>query len=123
MSLASKAQTAASTMALRVTGEPVTFVRGDLTIDIPLATRSSTNWGQNAPFNGVRIGDRSTDWIIPILLLVDLEGIQLVPERGDVIVSDSGAFRVMPFGPDSQLWMYHDRESRQIYRIHTKERN
>jgi hypothetical protein len=110
-------------MARRVTGEPVTFVRGDLTIDIPLATRGATNWNQNAPFNGVRIGDRSTDWIFPILLLVDLERTQLVPERGDVIVSDSGTFRVMPFGPDSQLWQYHDRESRQMYRIHTKERN
>ncbi len=110
-------------MARRVNGEPVTFIRGDLTIDIPLATRGSTNWNQQAPFNGVRIGDRSTDWIIPILLLVDLEGTQLVPERGDVFVSDSGAFRVMPFGPDSQLWQYHDRESRSVYRIHTKERN
>jgi hypothetical protein len=27
----------------------------------------------------------------------------------------------MPYGPDNQLWMYHDRD-RKFLRVHTKER-
>ena len=86
-----------------------------------LAVRGSTAWDRTAPFNGVRIGDRSTDWLIKQADLVDSGAAEIQPQRGDEISVDGVTFRVMPYGPDNQLWMYHDRD-RKYLRVHTKER-
>jgi len=69
----------------------------------------------------VRVGDRSTDWIV---LAADLtiSGTVVTPQRGDTVTVDDITYRVMPFGASSQLWQYHDPERRYL-RIHTKERD
>lgn len=122
MSIQSRAIAAANAISSRVKGEPVTFIRGDLTIEFPLAVRGSTNWDRDATYPGNRIGDKSTDWLIPAALLVDDDGTQLEPAVDDVFISDAGSFTVMPFGPNRQVWQWHDREGRTWYRVHTKER-
>ena len=107
---------------LLVSGEPVIFVRGETRIECK-AVRGSTNWDTNAAYPGNRVGTRSTDWlIVAVDLTPDDADSPLVPERSDEIHTGNGDFRVMPFGPDSQLWKYHDR-GRQIYRIFSKERS
>ncbi len=110
-------------MARRVSGEAVTFVRGDLTIDIEKATRGSTVWDRESVFPAHRIGSKSTDWLIEKSLLLDEDGNQLEPAKFDVIIAEAGSFEVLPFGQTKQLWQWHDREGRTIYRIHTKERS
>ena len=47
--------------------------------------------------------------------------VSVTPQRGDTITAGSTVFRVMPFGPNDQIWQYHDRD-RLYLRIHTKER-
>lgn len=112
---------AAFRASLRVSGESITFVRGDTSITCK-AVRGSTNWDANAAFPGNRVGTRSTDWLI---VQADLkptgETEPLIPERGDEIQTANGNFRAIPFGTDSQVWKYHDR-GRQILRIFSKER-
>lgn len=112
---------AALAAARTVRGETVTYVTDSESIEISGAIRGSTAWDRSAPFNGVRVGDRSTDWLIPAADLVDSNGDQIEPARTHVIQTEQGNFRVMPFGTDKQLWQWHDRE-RSVYRIHTKER-
>jgi hypothetical protein len=116
-----------ATRAIR--GEAIWYMRGDdIRIRVAQATRGSTAWDRSAPFNGVRVGDRSTDWLIEASLLRTRSvgslyfNAPLIPERGDVIQSAEGTFRVMPFGEGSQLWQWHGRD-RTVYRIHTKERD
>jgi hypothetical protein len=107
--------------SLRVSGEDITFVRGDVTIPCK-AIRGNTNWDANTAFPGNRVGNRSTDWLIVAADLIPTDETDpLTPKRDDAIQTDAGDFKVMPFGADSQLWKYHDR-ARQIYRIFTKER-
>lgn len=122
--VASRAVAAASRVARRVTGEAVTYTRDSTTITVSFARRGSTNWNAQAVYNGSRIGDRSVDWLIDVADLVDSSGAALGdPVRGDTITdADGTVFRVMPFGPDDQLWQWHDRVGQTTYRIHTKER-
>lgn len=115
---------AAAAMAARsasraIRGEVVAYTRGAATVSIT-AIRGVTSWDREAPYNGVRVGDRSTDWIIEAATL-RLNGAAITPQRGDEIEVNGLAFRVAPFGPDNQLWQYHDRE-RTVFRVHTKER-
>ena len=98
----------------------MTYTRGAYSLTLT-AVRGSTGWDRSAPYGGVRIGDRSTDWIIEAADLVDSNGDEIKPQRQDEIAVGGVTFRVMPYGPDSQLWMFHDRDRRYI-RIHTKER-
>jgi len=114
------AAAAAREASRRARGETVTFTRGAHSISL-LAVRGSTAWERTAPFNGVRVGDRSTDWLIKQADLVDSGAAEIQPQRGDEISVDGVTFRVMPYGPDNQLWMYHDRDRKYI-RVHTKER-
>ena len=98
----------------------MTFSRG--AYSLPMTdVRGSTGWDRSAPYGGVRIGDRSTDWIIEAADLVDSNGDEIKPQRQDEIAVGGVTFRVMPYGPDNQLWMFHDRDRKYI-RIHTKER-
>ena len=121
------AAAAAREASRRVRGETVTYTRGAYSVTL-LAVRGSTAWDRTAPFNGVRVGDRSTDWLIKqaefrtkLSPLVDSGAAEIQPQRGDEISVDGVTFRVMPYGPDNQLWMYHDRD-RKYLRVHTKER-
>ena len=114
------AAAAARAASQSVRGESVTFSRGAYSLTLT-AVRGSTGWDRSAPYGGIRIGDRSTDWILEAADLVDSNGDQIKPARQDEITVDGVTFRVMPYGPDNQLWMYHDRE-RTYIRIHTKER-
>jgi hypothetical protein len=114
------ASAAARAASQSVRGESVTYTRGAYSLTLT-AVRGSTAWDRSAPFNGVRVGDRSTDWILEAADLVDSNGDQIKPARQDEITVDGVTFRVMPYGPDNQLWMYHDRD-RTYIRVHTKER-
>lgn len=115
-----KAAANAARLASRaVRGETVAYTRGASTVAVT-AIRGATGWDREAPYGGVRTGDRSTDWIIAAADLV-IGGSAITPERGDTIEVDGITFRVMPFGADNQLWAYHDRD-RTVLRIHTKER-
>jgi hypothetical protein len=114
------ASAAARAASQSVRGESVTFTRGAYSLTLT-AVRGSTGWDRSAPYGGVRIGDRSTDWIIEAADLVDSNGDEIKPQRQDEIAVGGVTFRVMPYGPDNQLWMFHDRDRRYI-RIHTKER-
>jgi hypothetical protein len=114
------AAAAARAASQSVRGESVTFSRGAYSLTLT-AVRGSTGWDRSAPYGGIRIGDRSTDWIIEAADLVDSNGDEIKPQRQDEIAVGGVTFRVMPYGPDNQLWMYHDRDRRYI-RIHTKER-
>lgn len=106
----------------RVRGEAVTYNNGTEDVSIESAVRGFTSWDRTAPFNGVRVGDRSTDWLIAAADLVNSEGTAIEPARTHTITDENGVvFRVMPFGQDKQLWQWHDR-ARTTYRIHTKER-
>ena len=114
------AAAAARAASQSVRGESVTYTRGAYSLTLT-AVRGSTGWDRSAPYGGVRIGDRSTDWIIEAADLVDSSGDEIKPQRQDEIAVGGVTFRVMPYGPDNQLWMFHDRDRRYI-RIHTKER-
>ena len=114
------AAAAARAASQSVRGESVTFTRGAYSLTLT-AVRGSTGWDRSAPYGGVRIGDRSTDWIVEAADLVDSNGDEIKPQRQDEIAVGGVTFRVMPYGPDNQLWMFHDRDRRYI-RIHTKER-
>jgi len=113
------AMAAAAKAVRQVRGETVTYSRGAVSVFVT-AVRGFTAWEKTAPYQGVRVGDRSTDWIIDAASLV-VSGTQWTPQRGDEIEVDGVTFRVMPYGPDNQFWQYHDRE-RTVFRIHTKER-
>jgi hypothetical protein len=114
------AAAAARAASQSVRGESVTYTRGAYSLTLT-AVRGSTGWDRSAPYGGIRIGDRSTDWIVEAADLVDSNGGEIKPQRQDEIAVGGVTFRVMPYGPDNQLWMYHDRDRRYI-RIHTKER-
>jgi len=114
------AAAAARAASQSVRGESVTFSRGAYSLTLT-AVRGSTGWDRSAPYGGIRIGDRSTDWILEAADLVDSNGDEIKPQRQDEIAVGGVTFRVMPYGPDNQLWMFHDRDRKYI-RIHTKER-
>ena len=114
------AAAAAREASRRVRGEIVTYTRGAYSVSL-LAVRGTRDWSRVAPQQGVKVGDRSTDWLIKQADLVDSGAAEIQPQRGDEISVDGVTFRVMPYGPDSQLWMYHDRD-RKFLRVHTKER-
>ena len=114
------AAAAARAASQSVRGESVTYTRGAYSLTLT-AVRGSTGWDRSAPYGGVRIGDRSTDWIVEAADLVDSNGGEIKPQRQDEIAVGGVTYRVMPYGPDNQLWMYHDRDRRYV-RIHTKER-
>ena len=117
-----RATSAAQAATRRLRAQTVMFTRGSISLEIETAVKGSTNWDRNAAHPNVRIGDRSTDWLIEAALLVDGET-QLEPQRDDTITTEDGTvYRVLPFGPDRQLWQWHDRASQTTYRIHTKER-
>lgn len=119
-----RAITAASAATRRLRGQEVTYRRGDsLLIIITRAVMGSKNWNTEALYTGVRIGDKPTDWLISVDELVDGSGDAVTPQRGDEIETDDGTvYRVMPFGPDDQLWEWHDR-GKTTLRIHTAERD
>jgi len=114
------ASAAARAASQSVRGESVTYTRGAYSLTLT-AVRGSTGWDRSAPYGGIRIGDRSTDWILKAADLVDSNGDEIKPQRQDEIAVGGVTFRVMPYGPDNQLWMFHDRDRKYI-RIHTKER-
>jgi hypothetical protein len=110
-----------STRAVR--GQAVTYRRGATELDVSLAVRGATQFDVENVDGGANITERSLDWIVSVDELTTDAGTVLTPQRGDEIVDQNGVvYRVMPFGPDEQLWIWHDRESQTVRRIHTKER-
>ena len=115
-----QAATAAARAAARqVRGESGTYSRGASSLAVTVV-KGSTSWDTSSPYAGVRVGDRSVDFLIPANQLV-LSGVQWEPERNDEIDVAGVTYRVCPNGDSQQMWTYHDRD-RTIYRIHTKER-
>lgn len=119
-----RAVSAASHATRRIRGQEVLYRRGTtLELVVTHAVMGAKNWATEALYTGVRVGDKPTDWLIQASALVTGEGEQVIPRRGDEIETTDGmVFRVMPFGPDDQLWEWHDR-GRTTLRIHTAERD
>jgi len=115
----SAASTAAQAAAFRLRRETVTFTRGGSSVQVQ-AVRGQRVWERSQVAQGVAVGERSEDWIVLAADLV-ISSAVVTPQRGDTITAGSTVFRVMPFGPNDQLWQYHDRD-RLYLRIHTKER-
>jgi len=115
-----QAATAAARAAARqVRGESGTYSRGASSLAVTVI-RGATSWDTSAPYPGVRVGDRSIDFLIPVSQLV-LSGVQWEPSRNDEIDVNGVTYKVCPNGDSQQLWQYHDRD-RTIFRIHCKER-
>lgn len=122
MTPAQRAAAAAVAATRRLRGVPVTFDRGDISLEISKAVKGETIWERREAGEGIRLGDRSTDWIIPASDLI-AGGVQLTPTRDDTFTTADGTvFRVMPYGPDRLCWRWHDRDGQTTYRIHTRER-
>ena len=113
------ASQAARAAKRQVRGETVVYTRGAVSL-VVTAVRGETQWETSDAYDGIQVGDRSTDWIIEVSALVS-SGTQWTPTRGDEITVDGITFRPMPFGADKQVWQYHDRQ-RMAFRVHTKER-
>ena len=90
------ASAAARAASQSVRGESVTYTRGAYSLTLT-AVRGSTAWDRSAPFNGVRVGDRSTDWILEAADLVDSNGDQIKPARQDEITVDGVTFRAVSY--------------------------
>lgn len=110
-----------------VRGEAITYSATRdavlIEIDITNAVRAATNWTADETSQGARVGEKSIDWLIESAELVDADGVEFEPERGDTITDSAGSvYRVMPFGTQSQLWQWHDRASQTTARVFTKER-
>lgn len=117
------AMTAAMASTRTVRGQAVTYRRGSTEIDVTLAVKGATRFDVESVDGGANITERSIDWIITAADITDGSGNELTPTRGDEIIDENGiVYRVMPFGPDEQLWRWHDRESQAVRRIFTKER-
>lgn len=115
----SAASAAAQAAAFRLRREAVTFTRGGSSVQVQ-AVRGQRLWERSQVSQGLAVGDRSEDWIVLAADLV-ISSAVVTPQRGDTITAGSVVYRVMPFGPNDQLWQYHDRD-RLYLRIHTKER-
>lgn len=118
----SAAMQAATAATRAVRGVTITYRRGSTDVEV-VAVRGSTKWDVEQIDNGAHASERSVDWIITVDDLTQDDGTVLTPQRADEVIDENGVtYRVMPFGPDEQLWRWHDRESQTVYRIHTKER-
>jgi len=108
--------------AAEVAGEAVTYARGVTSIAITGAIQGDTNWDADNPQPGLKIGERSADWLIAFSQIKD-GATQLTPAKGDTITtSDGRVFRCLPFGKQHLLFQWVDRHGRTWVRIHTKER-
>lgn len=102
-------------MQVQVKGEGVSYFRDVTPLEIT-AIRGGTQWDTEQPESGITIEERSVDF------LISTSELSLTPQRGDSITDENGVtYRVMPFGPDNQLWRWHD-PGRTVKRIFTKER-
>lgn len=123
MSIVSDAVSASLAVQSDLHGETITYARSSagISIEISGAMQGDTNWDANNPQPGLKIGERSVDWLIEYSQLVS--GSQLTPERGDTITTADGrTFRCLPFGSQDLLYRWVDRGGRTWVRIHTKER-
>ncbi len=113
------ASAAARAAKRQIRGEAVIYTRGAVSLFVT-AVRGETLWETSDAYDGIQVGDRSTDWLIEVSALVS-SGTQWTPTRGDEITVDGITFRPMPFGQSTQVWQYHDRQ-RTVFRVHCKER-
>lgn len=120
MSIATRGKSLAMRVNAKVNGEPVTVrnAAGTTLAENATAVRGQTEWTAERPRSGVTLSEVSADFILQASLVTG------EPTRGWTIETAAGeVFRVMPFGPQNQLWSWHDREGQTYYRIHTKERS
>ena len=124
MSVNSDAAVLALEVAADLQGETVTFERDGVEVEIVNAVRGSTNWDAESPFPQSRVNDHSTDWIIETAALVDDEGDELEPQRGDsfTVKATGEVFKVMPHGKHSVLWRWVDQTGQAFRRVFTRER-
>jgi len=94
---------------------PVIYRRGDLSAELP-ATIGKTVFKVSDDYGRFQYIE-SRDYLISAAELV-LDGITVLPEKGDEIVENGQIYEVM--APNSEPeWRYSD-SSRQCLRIHTK---
>lgn len=101
-------------------GECVQYVRGDLEIDDVAAVMGDNRFDEFPSEGDARIASKAVDWLIEPCQLLDDDGNEFEPSRGDRIVNEKGhTFEVYP-GPDEVHWRWSARRTR--YRIHTVQR-
>ena len=109
-------------LASEFAGETITYTRGATVLTITGAIQGHTDWEADTPQPGLKVGERSADWLINFENIVGAV-INLTPEKGDEIQTEDGRrFRCLPFGPQSLLYRRVNRSGGKWLRIHTKER-
>lgn len=116
MSILRTAQAIVSLTARRVSGDPVTYRRGELSFAVPLATQGKTRW-QLRDQQGMIVVTESVDW------LIEFDALDFEPAKFDRIELTLGEstviYQVMPFGPEGRCWRWHGAD-RTTARIFTK---
>jgi len=124
MSILRTAQAIVSLTARRVSGDPVTYRRGELSFAVPFATQGKTRW-QLRDTQGMLVVTESVDW------LIEFDALDVEPAKFDRIELDLPAnrnqgidiprspviYQVMPFGPEGRCWRWHgaDRNTARIF--------
>lgn len=98
--------------------QAVTYVRGDLTVEVQ-ATVGSTKFPLNTDDGGT-IEYVARDYIIAVEDLVFGSGDPVEPQRGDKIIEGDRTYECMGPGGGEQDWRYSD-PHHLAYRIHTKQ--
>lgn len=116
MSILRTAQAIVSLTARRVSGDPATYRRGDLSFAVPFATQGKTRW-QLRDTQGMLVITESVDW------LIEFDALDVEPAKFDRIELTLGEstliYQVMPFGPEGRCWRWHGAD-RNTARIFTK---
>ena len=116
MSVLRRAKTAATTLSRKLSGDAVTYRRGDLEVPIAYATQGKTRW-EKTDRNNISVPVYSVDW------LMQTDDLELTPQRDDEIEIDLGdkrqVYQVLPFGNENRVFRYHGTDQTAV-RVYTK---
>jgi hypothetical protein len=122
VSLSSYAVEASFSALQSVHGESVTYRQGATSISITEAVRGRADMTRVMASEGVKLTNSDSDWLIAASDLKN-GATQLEPRRDDEIEDEAGnVYRVLPAGPDAEVWKWHGNVPLIAFRIHTKER-
>lgn len=116
MSILRRAKTAATTLSRKLSGDAVTYRRGELEVPIDYATQGKTRW-EKTDRNGISVSVYSVDW------LIQTDDLELTPQRDDEIEIEIGGrrkvYQVLPFGNENRVFRYHGTDETAV-RVYTK---
>ena len=123
MSAVADINTASLQIQVSLHGEAVTYNDGTTDYSVT-AMRGKAVQTSETPEQGLAVGDRKQDWILPAeFTLADGSTVTVTPARKHTITTASGqVFRVMPIANDSSPWRWLDPASETFRRVFTRER-